>query len=291
MVDVDWAAQLPTGCALDLYDEWQVAPTEGDIVHVGVDTRPVTSQYCYDADMLVVPSTYATFVAKFHPMLQVRHMAMTANGQKVLTASTFMVPEPHVRSMAFRLHTMDSSASNMSIPLVGFSESRLEVWWKLCEQKGLLSVSPTVTTLRQANGYMDQFMELWKNELGFIAIHNMAGSHFTMKKPAVLQVHPGGEAAPWTDADKAKHAKSLAVVQEMEALRMGDLVPVCTPMAKMAELTDYWGYYGSGTVVLDQEGVFYQIADILLFMVGTGLARGGVQDQGEVGHGEGQAAF
>ena len=93
VVDVDWAAQLPTGCTLDLYDEWQVASAEGDIVYVGVDTKPVTSQYCYDADMLVVPSAYATFVAKFRPMLQARHMAMTANGQKALTATTFMVPE------------------------------------------------------------------------------------------------------------------------------------------------------------------------------------------------------
>ena len=56
----------------------------------------------------------------------------------------------------------------------------------------------------------------------------------------------------------------------MEALRVGDLVPVCTPMAKMAELTDYWGYYGSDDVVLDQGSVFFQVADILLFMVGTG---------------------
>ena len=65
---------------------------------------------------------------------------------------------------------------------------------------------------------MDQFMELLKNELGFIAIHNTTGSHFTTKPPAVLPVHPGGEVAPWTEADKSKHAKSLAVVQEMEAL-------------------------------------------------------------------------
>ena len=41
-------------------------------------------------------------------------------------------------------------------------------------------------------------------------------------------------------------------------------------MTKMAELTDYWGYYGSDDVVLDQGSVFFQVADILLFMVGTG---------------------
>ena len=74
-----------------------MAPAEGDIVHAGVDTRPATAQSCCDADMLVVPSTYATFVAKFRPLLQVRHMAMAANGTKVLTATTFMVPEPHVK--------------------------------------------------------------------------------------------------------------------------------------------------------------------------------------------------
>ena len=110
VVDVDWAAQL-AGSAL--YEEWQVTPAQGDIVHAGVDTAPATAQYCCDADMLVpvVPSTYATFVAKFRPLLQVRHMAMTANGKKVLTATTSMVPEPHVRSMAFRMHIMDSSAS------------------------------------------------------------------------------------------------------------------------------------------------------------------------------------
>ena len=98
VVEVDWAAQA---AGSPLYDEWQVAPAQGDIVVAGVDTRPVTTQYCCDADMLVVPSTYATFVAKFRPLLQVRHMAMTANGKKVLTATTFMVPEPHVRSLAF----------------------------------------------------------------------------------------------------------------------------------------------------------------------------------------------
>ena len=41
-------------------------------------------------------------------------------------------------------------------------------------------------------------------------------------------------------------------------------------MTKMAELTDYWGYYGSDDVVLNQSSVFFQVADILLFMVGTG---------------------
>ena len=52
VVDVDWAAQIPQGCAL--YDEWQVAPAGGDIVHAAVDTKPATSQCCYDADILVV---------------------------------------------------------------------------------------------------------------------------------------------------------------------------------------------------------------------------------------------
>ena len=118
VVEVDWAAQ---SAGLPLYDEWQVAPAQGDIVVAGVGTRPVTEQYYRDADMLVVPSTYATFVAKSRPLLQVHHMAMTANGKKVLTATTFMVPEPHVRSIAFRMHIMDLSASNLSIPLVGFS--------------------------------------------------------------------------------------------------------------------------------------------------------------------------
>ena len=77
IVDVDWAAQL-AGSALVLHDEleWQVAPAQGDIFHAGVGTTPATAQYCCDADMLVVPSTYATFVAKFRPLLQVRHMAI-----------------------------------------------------------------------------------------------------------------------------------------------------------------------------------------------------------------------
>ena len=52
VVEVDWAAQ---SAGSPLYDEWQVAPAEGDIVIAGVDTRAVTAQYCYDADMLVVP--------------------------------------------------------------------------------------------------------------------------------------------------------------------------------------------------------------------------------------------
>ena len=121
VVEVDRAAQLPQGCAL--YDEWQVAPAEGDIVRVTVgvlvDMKPApdTCQCCCscDADMLVVPSAYAKFVEKFRPMLQVCHMAMAANGQKVLTATTFvaMVPELHVRSIAFRLLIMDSSASGL----------------------------------------------------------------------------------------------------------------------------------------------------------------------------------
>ena len=109
VVEVDWAAQLAGSV---LHDEYQVAPAEGDIVEAGVDTRPVTRQYCRDADMLVVPPTlifkFAIFVAKFRPMLQARHMSMTANGTKVLTATTFMVPEPYVRSVAFRLHIMDA---------------------------------------------------------------------------------------------------------------------------------------------------------------------------------------
>ena len=85
VVEVNWAAQ---SAGSPLYDEWQVAPAEGDIVIAGVDTRAVTARYCYDADMLVVPLTYATFVAKFRPTLQVRHMAIAANGDKVLTATT-----------------------------------------------------------------------------------------------------------------------------------------------------------------------------------------------------------
>ena len=186
-------------------------------------------QYCCDADMLVVPPAFAIFVAKFRPrlVLQVRHMAMPANGTKVLTATTLLVPEPYVRprSVAFRLHIMDASVASLIIPLLGFSESWLKVWWSSCEQKGICSVTPL--TLRQANGYMDHFMEMWKDILGFITIHKGVGSHFTLKKPAVLQVHPGGEAPPWTDVEKAGFAKSLELVQEIEALKVGDLVPVC----------------------------------------------------------------
>ena len=87
------------------------------------------------------------------------------------------------------------------------------------------------STLRQANGYMDQFMELWKNDLGFIAVHKPTGSHFALKKPAALQVYPGGLAPQWSEEEVAGRAEALAVVREMEALRVGDLVPVCTPMA------------------------------------------------------------
>ena len=174
-------------------------PAEGDIVEAGVDTRPVTRQYCRDADMLVVPPTYtfAIFIAKFRPLLQVRHMPMTAGGAKVLTATTFMVPEPYARSIAFRLHIMDAPVASLSIPLLGFSEARLKVWWALCEQKGFCSMAPS--TLKEANGYSDSFMELWKNGLGFIGIHKSAGSHFTLKKPAILQVRPGGEVPLHTD--------------------------------------------------------------------------------------------
>ena len=161
--------------------------------------------------MLVVPSTFAISVAKFRPLLQVRHMAMTANGTEVLTAATFLFPEPYARSVAFRLHIMGASVASLSIPLPGFSESRLKVWWSLCEQRGICSVAPS--TLRQANGYIDQFMELWKDGLGFIAIHKSAGSHSTLKKPAVLQVYPGGVVPPWTDAEKAVYVKSLELVQ------------------------------------------------------------------------------
>ena len=79
VVEVDWAAQIAGSV---LYEEWQVAPAEGDIAVAGVDTGPVTRQYCRDADMLVVPPTFAIFVAKFRPLLQIRHnvMPMTASG-------------------------------------------------------------------------------------------------------------------------------------------------------------------------------------------------------------------
>ena len=56
-------------------------------------------------------------------------------------------------------------------------------------------------------------------------------------------------------------------MQEIEALKVGELVPVCTPMWTMSELTGYWGYYGSDEVVLDVNSVFHQFADILLYMV------------------------
>ena len=86
---------------------------------------------------------------------------MTANGNKVLTATTLtlMAPgpyhRPYVRSVAFRLHTMDASVAYLSIPLLAFSEPRRKVWWSLCEQKGVCSVTPSA--LRRANGYMDHF--------------------------------------------------------------------------------------------------------------------------------------
>ena len=70
-----------------------------------------------------------------------------------------------------------------------------------------------------------------------------------------------------TDVEKAVCAKSLELVQETGALKVGELVPVCTAMWKMSELTDYWGYYGSDEVVLDTRSVFHQFADILLYMV------------------------
>ena len=62
VVEVDWAAQI---AGPPLYGEWQVASAEGAIAEVNVDTRSVTSQYCCDADLLVAPPTFATFVAKF----------------------------------------------------------------------------------------------------------------------------------------------------------------------------------------------------------------------------------
>ena len=118
-------------------------------------------------------------------------------------------------------------------------------------------------------------MESWKDDLGFIAIHKSVGSHFTLKKPAVLQVHPGGVVPPWTDAEKAVHTKRLGLVQEIaiEALKVGELVPVCTAMWKMAELTGYWGYYGIDEVVLDTESVFHRFADILSYMVVGGESK------------------
>jgi hypothetical protein len=160
---------------------------------------------------------------------------------------------------------MDASVAPLSIPLLGFSEARLKVWWALCEQKGVCSSSPA--TLKQANGYMDSFMEIWKDDLGFIAVHKSVGSHYTLKKPAVLAVRPSGDVPLNTDEEKAAKEKSLALVQEMEALKVGELVPVGTPMWKMSELTDYWGYYGTDEIVLDVDSVFHQFADILLYMV------------------------
>ena len=65
VVEVDWAAR---DGGSPLYDEWQVAPAEGDIVVAGVDTRPVTRQYCRDAGLLVVPPAFAISVAKFRPL-------------------------------------------------------------------------------------------------------------------------------------------------------------------------------------------------------------------------------
>ena len=52
VVEVSWAAQ---SAGSPLYDEWQVAPAQGDIVIAGISASPVTAQYCSDADMLVVP--------------------------------------------------------------------------------------------------------------------------------------------------------------------------------------------------------------------------------------------
>ena len=170
---------------------------------------------------------------------------------------------------------MDASAASLSIPLLGFSEARLNLWWSLCEQKGICSVTPL--TLNQANGYMDGFMELWKDDLGFIAIHKSVqsvGSHFTLKKPAVLQVRPGGDVPLYTDEGKAAKEKSLALVQEIEALKVGELVPVymCSHCARLCGRclnlrTVYWGYYSSDAVVLNTDSVFHQFADILLYMV------------------------
>ena len=97
VVEVDWAAQ---SAGPPLYDAWQVAPApaEGDIAVAGVGTGPVTRQYCRDADLLVVPPIFSISIAKSRPLLQIRHghMPMTASGAKVLTATTFMVPEPSV---------------------------------------------------------------------------------------------------------------------------------------------------------------------------------------------------
>ena len=262
VVEADWAAQLAGPV---LYDEWPVAPAEGDIVEAGVGPRPTTRRYCLDADMFVVPQTFAIFVAKCRPLLQIRRMSRWAGGANVLTVTTFVVPEPDAGGISFRLHIVGASVASLSIPLLGFSEARLKVWWSLREQKGICSVTPS--TLTQANGYMNGFMELWKDNHGFIAIHMSVGSHGTPKKPAVLRVHPGGvvPGPSWTDTEKPAHAKGLELVQETEALRAGELVPVCTAMWEIPELTGYWGYYGSDGVVMDADNVFHQFADILLY--------------------------
>ena len=72
-----------------------------------------------------------------------------------------------------------------------------------------------------------------------------------------------------SELEKAAHDKGLELIQENEALKAGELVPVCTVMRKLSELTDYRGYYGSDDVVpvLDADGVFRQFADTLLYMV------------------------
>ena len=118
-MEVDWAAQLAGPV---LHGERQAAPAEDGIVEDCVETRPTTRQYCRDADMLVVripPTlTFAIFVAKFRPLLHIRHMSMSASGARVLAATTFMAPEPYVRSIAFRLHIMDASVASLSIPLL-----------------------------------------------------------------------------------------------------------------------------------------------------------------------------
>ena len=74
---------------------------------------------------------------------------------------------------------------------------------------------------------------------------------------------------PWTNVEKADFANSLELVQEIEVLKVGELVPVCTAMCtwKMSELTDYWGFYWSDEAVLDAGSVFHQFADSLLYMV------------------------
>ena len=56
-------------------------------------------------------------------------------------------------------------------------------------------------------------MGLWKDALaiGFVGIHKSAGSHFTLKKPAVLQVRPSGEAPLNTEEEKAAKQKCSAL--------------------------------------------------------------------------------